>query len=101
MGGVLPALPSQLKRFGNHLQGAEFEPYVAGVQSDNVFAVMKHWICNEQETSRGSESSGMDEKTSWEWYYPPFQAGPDGLAAISKVPRVSWGQILACVAPLC
>ena len=100
MGGVLPTLPSQLKRFGNHLQGAKFDPYVAGVQSGDVYAVRKHCICNEQETSRGSESSKMDEKTSWEWYYPPVQAGTDALAAISKVPSVSWAQIFACVAPL-
>jgi len=56
--------------------------YVQGVQSKGVFAVMKHWIFNSQETNRETESSVVDEKTAWELYYPPFQAAVDaGVSA--------------------
>jgi len=50
------------------------EPWVEGVQSKGVMAVLKHWIFNEQETRRHQENSEVDEKTSWEVYYPPFEA---------------------------
>jgi len=56
--------------------------YVQGVQSKGVFAVMKHWIFNSQETNRETESSVVDEKTAWELYYPPFQAAVEaGVSA--------------------
>lgn len=51
------------------------EAYVLGVQSRGVMAVLKHWVFNSQETHRTSESSVVDSKTSWELYYPPFEAG--------------------------
>jgi len=51
--------------------------YVKGVQSHGIFAVVKHWVFNSQETHRGAESSDVDDKTSWELYYPPFQAAVD------------------------
>jgi len=58
------------------------EAYVQGVQSEGVFAVVKHWVFNEQEINRGSESSVVDEKTKWEIYYPPFKASVDaGVSA--------------------
>jgi beta-glucosidase len=50
------------------------EAYVTGVQSQGVFAVIKHWIFNTQETNRETESSNVDERTAWELYYPPFEA---------------------------
>jgi len=57
--------------------------YVQGVQSEGVFAVVKHWVFNEQETNRSSESSIVDDKTAWELYYPPYQAAVDaGVAAV-------------------
>ncbi|CAK0877237.1 unnamed protein product, partial [Prorocentrum cordatum] len=56
--------------------------YVRGVQSQGVFAVMKHWIFNSQETNRDYQSSIVDDKTAWELYYPPFQAAVDaGVSA--------------------
>jgi len=59
------------------------EAYVQGVQSEGVFAVVKHWVFNEQELNRGSESSNVDEKTKWEIYYPPFKASVDaGVSAV-------------------
>jgi beta-glucosidase len=58
------------------------EAYVKGVQSQGVFAVVKHWIFNAQETNRFSESSNVDDKTAWELYYPPFQSAVDaGVSA--------------------
>ena len=51
------------------------EQYVSGVQSKGVASVMKHYVFNNQETNRQSESSVVDEKTAWELYYPPFEAG--------------------------
>jgi len=57
--------------------------YVQGMQSEGVFAVVKHWVFNEQETNRSSESSIVDDKTAWELYYPPYQAAVDaGVAAV-------------------
>jgi beta-glucosidase len=59
------------------------EAYVQGVQSQGVMAVAKHWIFNEQETHRDSESSVVDEKTAWELYYPPFWSAVEaGVSAV-------------------
>ena len=49
--------------------------YVAGVQSQGVLSVMKHFVFNQQETHRTSEASVVDAKTAHELYYPPFEAG--------------------------
>merc|ERR1712048_686465 len=60
--------------------GAQF---VDGVQSQGVAATLKHWIFNNQETNRGDYDAIVDDKTAWELYYPPFQAGIDaGAVAI-------------------
>jgi len=48
--------------------------YVKGVQSQGVFAVVKHFVFNHQETNRGEQDSVVDDKTAWELYYPPFEA---------------------------
>ena len=50
------------------------EQYVMGVQSQGVMSVMKHWVFNNQELNRNSESSVVDDKTAHELYYPPFEA---------------------------
>eukprot|EP00443_Scrippsiella_acuminata_P062651 CAMPEP_0115499498 /NCGR_PEP_ID=MMETSP0271-20121206/67369_1 /TAXON_ID=71861 /ORGANISM="Scrippsiella trochoidea, Strain CCMP3099" /LENGTH=884 /DNA_ID=CAMNT_0002928315 /DNA_START=51 /DNA_END=2705 /DNA_ORIENTATION=+ len=72
MSGEDPVLGSQLAA-----------AYVKGVQSEGIFAVVKHWVFNEQELNRGSESSNVDEKTKWEIYYPPFRASVDaGVSAV-------------------
>jgi len=64
---------------GSRLIGA----YVEGVQIRGVFAVVKHWVFNQQETERGTSSSVVDDQTAWELYYPPFQAAVD--AGVSGV----------------
>jgi len=56
-------------------------PYVQGVQSEQVLAVMKHFIGNSQETNRNSVDSIIDERTLWEVYYPPFIAAVDAGVA--------------------
>jgi len=48
--------------------------YVYGVQDEGAMAVAKHWAFNEQETSRMFQDSIVDARTTWELYYPPFEA---------------------------
>eukprot|EP00913_Durusdinium_trenchii_P021732 g20418.t1 len=57
------------------------EAYVVGVQGEGVMACLKHFGFNEQETNRNFQSSVVDEKTAWELYYPPFEAGVAAGAA--------------------
>mmetsp|Transcript_116625 Transcript_116625/g.260524 ORF Transcript_116625/g.260524 Transcript_116625/m.260524 type:complete len:825 (+) Transcript_116625:64-2538(+) len=49
--------------------------YVTGVQREGVIATLKHYAFNEQETNRNGGNSVVDERTAWEIYYPPFEAG--------------------------
>jgi len=49
--------------------------YVRGVQGQGVMATLKHYAFNEQETNRNSGNSVVDDRTAWEIYYPPFEAG--------------------------
>mmetsp|Transcript_91478 Transcript_91478/g.191207 ORF Transcript_91478/g.191207 Transcript_91478/m.191207 type:complete len:826 (+) Transcript_91478:129-2606(+) len=70
-------LPGESPYLGAKLAG----PYVKGVQSQHVLAVMKHFIANSQETHRDTGSSNMDRRTLWEVYYPPFQAAIDAGVA--------------------
>lgn len=51
------------------------------VQGEGVMACLKHFGFNEQETNRNFQSSVVDEKTAWELYYPPFEAGVAAGAA--------------------
>lgn len=60
------------------LLGAELAgPATKGMQSAGIMANMKHWINNNQETNRGSQSANVDERTDFEVYYAPFQASID------------------------
>jgi len=71
--------------------------YVEGVQSRGVGCVAKHFVFNQQETNRQTESSVVDERTAHELYYPPFraavEAGVTGIMCsynkISGVPSCS------------
>ncbi len=47
--------------------------YVKGMQSAGAGACLKHFVANEQETSRGSVSSTMTERALREIYLKPFQ----------------------------
>eukprot|EP00927_Polykrikos_kofoidii_P018489 TRINITY_DN18575_c3_g1_i1.p1 TRINITY_DN18575_c3_g1~~TRINITY_DN18575_c3_g1_i1.p1 ORF type:complete len:774 (-),score=78.77 TRINITY_DN18575_c3_g1_i1:236-2557(-) len=63
LGGEDPYLASRL-----------VSAYIAGVHSQGVFTVMKHWVLNHQETNRESQSSDAGDKVKWEIYYQPFKS---------------------------
>jgi len=48
--------------------------YVTGIQSEGVAACLKHYVCNDQETNRGSVNVLVDSRTLHEIYLPPFEA---------------------------
>jgi beta-glucosidase len=48
--------------------------YITGVQSKNVSATVKHFVCNDSEFERNSISSNVSERALREIYLPPFQA---------------------------
>ena len=47
---------------------------VAGIQSNNISACVKHFILNVQETERHNVSSNVDRRTFMELYTPAFEA---------------------------
>ncbi len=49
-------------------------PLIQGIQSQGVFATVKHFACNNQEWDRNSISSEVDERTLREIYLPAFKA---------------------------
>ena len=68
---------------GRNFEGFGEDPYLAselaaedvrGIQENGVVATAKHFVGNEQETSRESENSVIDERTLHEVYYAPFEA---------------------------
>ena len=48
--------------------------YIEGMQSQNVAPCIKHFICNDQETSRHDINVAVDERTLHEIYLPVFYA---------------------------
>ena len=61
-----------------YVQGVQVrvaEAFNQSLEAEGVMACLKHWAFNEQETNRMNESSVVDERTAWELYYPPFEAG--------------------------
>jgi len=48
--------------------------YITGVQSKNVGATVKHFVCNDSEFERNSISSDVGERAMREIYLPSFQA---------------------------
>ncbi len=49
-------------------------PHIDGLQSQQVFATIKHFACNNQEWDRHNVSSEVDERTLREIYLPAFKA---------------------------
>ena len=47
---------------------------IQGLQSQNVIATVKHFVANNQEYNRTTDSSNVDERTLHEIYMPAFQA---------------------------
>ena len=54
---------------------------VAGIQL-NVFAIVKHYIANNQETDRGTVNALVPEKLLMELYGPPFAAAVQHAAGV-------------------
>ena len=48
-------------------------PAVQGIQSQGVIANAKHFVNNNQETNRTTQTAHVDERTNFEMYYPPFE----------------------------
>lgn len=48
--------------------------YITGLQSQNVGATIKHFVCNESEFERMTISSEVGERALRELYLPPFKA---------------------------
>jgi beta-glucosidase len=57
-----------------HLSTRMAVAYINGLQSQQVGAVPKHFVCNDSEFERNSISSDVDERTLREIYLPPFHA---------------------------
>lgn len=55
------------------LSGKLTSHFVTGVQSENVAATVKHYVGNEQETSRFTVNEIIDERTLREIYLYPFE----------------------------
>jgi beta-glucosidase len=86
--GVAVQLGPMMNMTRAPLAGRNFEsfgedPYLAselaaedvrGIQENGVVATAKHFVGNEQETNRETESSVIDERTLHEVYYAPFEA---------------------------
>jgi beta-glucosidase len=64
---------------GDPYLGASFaRPLIEGVQSNKgLIANAKHFIFNNQEIDRTTDSSIVSEKAKWEIFYPPFQGAVD------------------------
>jgi beta-glucosidase len=54
-----------------YLSSAMVAEHVRGIQSQKVIANAKHFICNDQEFTRGNQNSIVDERTLQELYAPP------------------------------
>ncbi len=74
------------------LSGKLAAGYVRGVQSEGVFATVKHFVCNDAEFERFTMSSEVDWRTMRELYLVPFEiAVKEGgaLAVMSSYNRVN------------
>lgn len=60
-----------------YLNHALTGPMVAGIQSNNISACVKHWIFNSQETNRSGMSVHVAERVGRELYAPPYAAAVD------------------------
>uniref|UniRef100_A0A0W0FFP5 beta-glucosidase n=1 Tax=Moniliophthora roreri TaxID=221103 RepID=A0A0W0FFP5_MONRR len=58
-----------------HLSGVMASAYVKGLQSKNVAATIKHFVCNDQEHERTAAESVLSERALREIYLYPYD-GP-------------------------
>jgi beta-glucosidase len=61
-----------------HLGAALVTPFVSGMQSRGVVAVVKHYLNNNQEENRFGVDAMVDERVQRELYLPPFEAAVRG-----------------------
>jgi beta-glucosidase len=77
-----------------YLTGAMSAQHLRGIQSQQVIACPKHFVCNDQELNRGNENSIVDERTLEEIYMPPFlasiRAGAGSLCAAYNQINGAW-----------
>jgi beta-glucosidase len=75
----------------SHLTSRIAVAFINGVQSQNVGACIKHYVCNDSEFERMSISSEVGERALREIYLPPFRAAVEEaepwavMAAYNKV----------------
>jgi beta-glucosidase len=77
---------------GRNFEGSGEDPFLSGqmaaeqirgIQSQQVMATAKHFVCNDQETLRTFISAEVDERTRQEIYYPAFlQSVRAGVASV-------------------
>jgi len=59
------------------------QPVIKGIQQNKVVANAKHYVENNQETSRNSVSEIVDARTRYEMYYPVFEgAAKAGVGSV-------------------
>jgi beta-glucosidase len=56
-----------------YLSGQTAAAWILGLQSEHVVATMKHYVLNDQETNRNTESSNVDSRTMQEIYLPGWE----------------------------
>jgi beta-glucosidase len=80
------------------IMGAE---YIRGVQSNPVLATIKHFAVNDQETSRFTISSQVDDRTLHEIYTKPYeQAVREGKPGAAMCAFNKVNDVYACGNPL-
>ena len=67
-----------------YLAGQTAAAEVRGIQSQHVIATLKHYVLNDQEKNRQTESSVLDARTFHEIYFPGFETAIEqgGAAAV-------------------
>ncbi|MEA2330890.1 MAG: beta-glucosidase [Thermoleophilaceae bacterium] len=83
------------------LSGEIGAAYIAGVQTNPVMATIKHFAVNDQETSRFTISSQVDDRTLHEIYTKPYEIGVREAspgAAMCSFNRLN--EVAACENPL-
>ncbi len=78
--------------------GSMLLPRVVNGIQQNVMAVVKHYICNSQETDRTTVNELVQEKLLMELYGPPFAAAVNGAASVMCAYNLVNG-IYACENP--
>ena len=76
-----------------HLGRTMVAAAVTGIQSQGVIANAKHFVNNNQETNRSSQTAHVSERTNFEMYYPPFEGAVEaGVGSVSKSLKKSQAQ---------